>query len=131
MKLNNLIFHPILFGIFPVLSLFESNMSFTPIGEVILPIIIIILIIIPIWIFLKILIKDNKKAAFVISLSLILFFIYGPIFFAIDDITINGEDVGRHMYLMIIFLGIWVSGTTFLLKTKKEIGNMTTISNFI
>ena len=131
MKLNNLIFHPILFGIFPVLSLFESNMSFTPIGEVILPIIIIILIIIPIWIFLKILIKDNKKAAFVISLSLILFFIYGPIFFAMDDVTINGEDIGRHRYLMIPFLGIWIVGITFLIKTKKEMISTTTISNVI
>jgi len=131
MKLNTIIVHPILFGIFPVLSLFENNISFTPIKEIIFPIIIIILVIIPTWIFLKIIIKDNKKSAFIISLSLILFFAYEPIFFAIDDITINGEDVGRHMYLMIIFLGIWVSGTTFLLKTKKEIGNMTTISNFI
>ena len=131
MKLNSIIFHPILFGIFPVLSLFENNMSFTPIREIILPVIIIILVIIPTWIFLKIIIKDNKKSAFIISLSLILFFAYGPIFFAIDDITINGEDVGRHMYLMIIFLGIWVSGTIFLIKTKKEIGNITTISNFM
>jgi len=131
MKLNNIIFHPILFGIFPVLSLFESNMSFTPIREIILPIIIIISMIIPIWIFLKILIKDNKKAAFVISLSLILFFTYGPIFFAIDDATMNGEDVGRHRYLMIPFLVIWIVGITFLIKTKKEIKNMTTISNFI
>ena len=131
MKLNSIIFHPILFGIFPVLSLFENNMSFTPIMEIILPIIIIILVLIPTWIFLKIIIKDNKKSAFIISLSLILFFAYGPIFFAIDDITINGEDVGKHTYLMIIFLGIWVGGTTFLIKTKKEIGNITTISNFV
>ncbi len=131
MKLNSIIFHPILFGIFPILSLFENNMSFTALKEIILPIIIIILVIIPTWIFLKIIIKDNKKSAFIISLSLILFFIYGPIFFAIDDITINGEDVGRHTYLLIIFLAIWVGGTTFLIKTKKEIGNITTISNFV
>ena len=98
MKLNFIIFHPILFGIFPVLSLFENNMSFTPVREIILPIIIIIFIIIPVWIFLKIIIKDNKKSAFIILLSLILFFAYGPIFSAIDDIIINGEDVGRHMY---------------------------------
>ena len=131
MKLNTIIIHLILFGIFPILSLFENNMSFTALKEIILPIIIIILVIIPTWIFLKIIIKDNKKSAFIISLSLILFFIYGPIFFAIDDITINGEDVGRHTYLMIIFLGIWVGGTTFLIKTKKEIGNITNISNII
>ena len=131
MKLNNIIFHPILFGIFPVLSLFESNMSFTSIWEIILPSIIIISMIIPIWIFLKIIIKDNKKAAFIISLSLILFFTYGPIFFAIDDATMNGEDIGRHRYLMIPFLVIWIIGITFLIKTKKEIKNMTTISNFI
>jgi hypothetical protein len=131
MKLNSIIFHPILFGIFPVLSLFENNMSFTPVREIVLPAIIIILVIIPTWIFLKIIIKDNKKSAFIISLSLILFFAYGPIFSAIDDITINGEDVGRHFYLMIIFLGIWVGGAIFLIKTKKEIGNITTISNFV
>jgi hypothetical protein len=131
MKLNNIIFHPILFGIFPVLALFESNMSFTSIWEIILPSIIIISMIIPIWIFLKIIIKNNQKSAFIISLSLILFFIYGPIFFAIDDVAINGEDIGRHRYLMIPFLGIWIIGITFLIKTKKEIRNMTTISNFM
>jgi len=131
MKLNTIIVHPILFGIFPVLSLFENNISFTPIKEIIFPIIIIILVIIPTWIFLKIIIKDNKKSAFIISLSLILFFAYGPIFFAIDDITINGEDVVRHSYLITAFLAIWILGTIFFLKTKKDIGNMTTISNFI
>ena len=98
MKLKSLTFHPILFGIFPVLSLFENNISFTPIREIILPIIIITLVIIPTWVFLKIIIKDNEKSAFIILLSLILFFAYGPIFSAIDDIIINGEDVGRHMY---------------------------------
>ena len=131
MKLNNIIFHPILFGIFPVISLFESNMKFTSILEIILPSIIIIAMIIPIWIFLKIIIKNNQKSAFIISLSLILFFTYGPIFFAIDDVTINGEDIGRHRYLMIPFLGIWIVGITFFIKTKKEIKNMTTITNFI
>jgi len=131
MKLNNIVFHPILFGIFPILALFESNMSFTPINEIIFPIIIIISIIIPTWILLKIIIKDNKKSAFIISLGIILFFIYGPVFFAIDDITINGEDIGRHSYLIAGILGIWIIGTILLIKTKKEIGNITKISNFI
>jgi hypothetical protein len=131
MKLNNIIFHPILFGIFPVISLFESNINFTSFAEIILPLIIIIGIISIIWIFLKKILSNNKKAALIISLFVILFFAYGPTFFAIDDLTINGEDIGRHSYLLIPFLGIGIFGSILVIKSKKEFKNITKISNVI
>jgi len=131
MKFNNLIIHPLLFGIFPVLSLFESNMSFTSFSEIILPSFIILSVVIVIWLFLIKTIKNGTKSALIISYSLILFFVYGPVFFAIDDLTINGEDVGRHSYLMIPFIGFGILGILFLIKIKKELKNLTTIANFI
>ena len=131
MKLNNIIFHPILFGIFPVLLLFESNMSFTSIWEIILPLVIITIIITISWVFLTKILSNTKKSALVISLLVILFFVYGPAFFAIDDLTINGNDVGRHTYLLIPFLAITILGIILIIKSKKELKNLTKISNVI
>ena len=131
MKLNNIIFHPILFGIFPVLLLFESNMNFTSIWEIILPLVIITIIITISWVFVKKILSNTKKSALVISLLVILFFVYGPTFFAIDDLTINGNDVGRHTYLLIPFLAITILGIILIIKSKKELKNLTKISNVI
>ena len=73
MKLSKIVFHPILFGIFPVISLFESNINFTSFSEIILPSTIIIIIIITVWIFLKKILNSTKKSALIISLLTILF----------------------------------------------------------
>ena len=130
MKLNNIIFHPILFGIFPVISLFESNMDFTPILDIILPLIIIIGIIIPVWIFLKIIIHDSIKSALIVSLLVILFFAYGPIIPVIDDLT-DLDSLQRHLFLSVSFLGIGIIGIIFLIKTKRDLKKITTVSNVI
>ena len=131
MKLSKIVFHPILFGIFPVLSLFESNINFTSFSEIILPSTIIIIIIITVWIFLKKILNSTKKSALIISLLTILFFVYGPTYFTIDDLSIGGNDIGRHMYLIIPFLGIGIIGSILVIKSKKELKNLTDISNVV
>ncbi len=131
MKLNKNTFHPILFGIFPIISLFEGNMHFTSISEIILPIIITLVIIIPSWMFLKIILKDKVKSALIVSFLVILFFTYSPIFLVIDDFTINGEDVGRHSFLLISFLLFGISGIIFLIKTKQDLKIISDIINIV
>jgi hypothetical protein len=128
LKLNDLTFHPILFGLFPIISLFESSMSFTSVTEVILPTILIIGIITPSWIILK-KIKNGQKSALIISVILILFFTYGPIYLAVDNFTIGEYDVGRHSYLLILFTGIFILSMAFLIKTNKNLKNLSSVAN--
>lgn len=131
MKLNKIIFHPIFFGLFPVIALFESSMNFTSAFEMFLPISIILGISISLWLTLKIILKNGEKSALIVSFCIILFFVYGPTFFTIDNITINGADVGKHRYLLIPFFGILFFGLFYLVKTKKKLKNLTNLANVI
>ena len=131
MKLNKIIFHPILLGIFPVISLFESNMGFTSISELLLPLIIIIGIIVSSWVFLKIILKSTVKSSLIVSFLVVLFFVYGPTFVAIDDFTINGEDVGRNSFLIIPFILIGIIGIIFLIKTKRDLKLISNLANIM
>jgi hypothetical protein len=127
---KKLIIHPFLFGIFPIIALYESSMNFIPVLEIVLPICITLGIVIPLFFILK-KIQNSQKSALMISFSLILFFIYAPIFSVLDNVTITGFDLGRHYYLLIPFIGFFSIGISFLIKTKKNLKNLTNFANII
>ena len=129
--LSKITIHPFLFGIFPIVSLFYSNIQILFITEIIFPLIFVLGIIGGIWFLLKIILKDKIKSAFIVSLFLIIFFSYGHAYLEFDHFTINDIDIGKHRFFLIPFLTILLIGTLFLIKTKKKLNNATTITNTI
>jgi len=130
-NISKITIHPFLFGIFPIISLFYSNIRILFISEIILPLIFVIGITGGIWFLLKIILKDKIKSAFIVSLFLIIFFSYGHAYLEFDHFEINGFDVGKHRFVLIPFLTILLVGTFFLIRTKKKLNNATTITNTI
>ena len=126
---SKIIIHPVLFAIFPVMMLYFNNMYFVSFSETLLPLAITVGITIPIWIILKLILKDDVKSALITSLILVLCFSYGYAFLTIDDLTINDFDVGKHRYLAIPFLAVFIIGIFYLIKTKKRLNVANTITN--
>ena len=128
---KSLIIHPFLLSIFPIIALFSSNVRELSFQEMFLPMVLILLFTTGIWILLRYILKNGRKSAFIISLSLVLFFSYGYLYNLIDNVTIAGFDIGRSRYLLVPYLVTLVVGIYYFVRTNRKLNNVTTITNSI
>lgn len=125
------IFHPILFAIFPVISIYSYNINILPINELIFPLLLTLTLTIASWSALRFILHNNLKASLIVSLFLVIYFLYGHFFNLLNDVSIGYIDIGRHRFLMMIFSAIFIIGTYYLVKTKRLLNNATIITNVI
>lgn len=127
-----IIIHPFLFALFPVLFLYSYNISQLPLSEILLPSAVVLgftSIAVPLlWLMLK---KDIKKAGIITTVFLILFFSYGRIYAVIKSWQIGTVIIGRHRYLMIIWLILFILCVYFTIRVKTDLYNLTSILNII
>ncbi len=125
------VFHPFLFAVFSILFLFSHNISQVSTNDIILPVLITIFFTGLLWLFLNFILKNNKKAGLVVSLFLLLFFLYGHFFDLIMDLTIGGFIIGRHRYFLSIWGIFFILGSYFIIKTRRNLHNLTSILNIL
>ena len=129
---KTLIIHPFLFAIFPVLFLYSYNIEELPFSEIFLPSAIIlgftIIAVMLLWLILK---KDSKKAGIITTIFLIIFFSYGRVYELIKGLHLGTFLIGRHRYLMIIWLILFILCVYFAIRTRKDLKNFTNILNII
>ena len=99
--------------------------------DVLIPLLIIVPISLTIFFILKLILKDSKKAALIVSIGLVLFFTYGHFYNIIKGFTILDEVIGRHRYLIIPFILGIIIPTYFIIKSKIDFQNITKIVNGI
>ena len=129
------IIHPFLFAIFPILFLYSYNigkLSIVSLSEILIPIAIIlgftIIAVGLLWLILK---KDSRKAGIIVSIFLFLFFSYGRIYEQIKGFKIGNFVIGGHRYLLVVWLILFILGTYFTIRTKKNLRNFSNILNVI
>ena len=127
--------HPFLFGIFPILSLYESSMKFIPETELIFPLSIILsitaLFLIVFKKLFKKLFKNNHKSEIIVSILIFFGLIYGSVYFLLDDFHIDEFDFGKHRYLLPIGFLIIAVGIYFILKQNNDFNSLHKILNLI
>ena len=131
MKLTSTPFHPFLFAIFPILFLYANNFFQVSAEDLIITLAISTAFTITLWFIIKQFIKNKNKSGIIISLCLVLFFSYGHIFIAVNNIDILGFDTGNQIQFSFIFL--LISGAIILLALfiNRPLDNATKISNGI
>ena len=127
-------FHPYLFAMFPILFLYSHNigqLSMISFYEILIPIAIILgftaIAVVVLWLIFK---KDSNKAGIVTSIFLVLFFSYGRIYEIVVGFKIGNFVIGRHMYLLAVWLIIFIVGTFFTVRTKKNLHNLCCCHSF-
>ena len=132
MKTNSksIVFHPILFAIFPVIFLFSNNIEELEFQDIFLPLLLVLSITIGVWLSLRYVLKNTLKAAFIVSILLVIFFSYGHIYELFDNVIVN-PDIVKSRYLVIPFLILLVVGIYYFIRTNRKLNNATTITNFI
>ena len=125
-------FHPFLFALLPPLVLFIGNIGQLYPVDLVLPTLLILIPTILLWIGLTFFFKSSNKSGLVVSLITILFYSYGTIslrlYLALLDFLV-GERTGvgfeiQHAFFIVPFLGIFILGFLYCLKTKRKLNNI-------
>ena len=118
--------HSILFSIFPGIVLYSINQSLLPIESFVLPLLLVVSFAFSLWVILRFVLKNSKKAGFIVS---ILFFMF-LMFYHFVNVLSENEDISiKPMYLAFIFLIIFGLATYYFVKTKRKLDNATKITN--
>ena len=126
-----IVFHTILFGIFPVIFLYSNNLHILVLDDIVLPLLLVIGATILLWFTLKKVLKSKEKSGLLISLYLLLFFTFGHIWILINGFEIGGFEIGRLRFLFILYIILFLIGSYYLYKTKRKLDNVTTITNYM
>jgi hypothetical protein len=124
-------FHPILFGIYPIIALLAANISQIRPEASVRPF-LISLVFTFIFYGLVIVGFQNKSVAAVLSsFFFILFYSYGHIYELIEGKVIGGFDIGRHRFLGIIWLIILAAGIWFITQKAKKANTFNQLLNAV
>ena len=125
-KNRQIILHPFLFGIYPVIALLAYNIEEIQAKAALRSLLIAFLGTVLIFTFLKLWLRDWHKAAFVSSLFVGLFFSYGHIYNFLEATPILGITFGRHRILGPLWLGLFALGSWWAVR---KAGNLQQVSH--
>ena len=106
--LKRYVLHPILFSIFPVLSLVAYNLGQFEYGDTWRSFLISLLIGLSVWFVTQLLLRDWATSGFYTTLLLFFLFGYGHIYNAVQFVDIGSFHLGRHRYLLPLLLGLLI-----------------------
>jgi hypothetical protein len=124
------VFHPFLFGIYPVLTLYLLNINeivFSGIWQAVITSCVVTLVIVVVSL---VIFRAWERAAAFASLTISMFFLYGHVFEITNGLTLFGVDLARHRYFIPFWVVIYLSGLLFLLR-RKDISSLTRVLNTI
>ncbi len=113
------LFHPVLFGLYPVLALYVFNRNetvVTAISRAFITSLIITAVIIALFLLIF---RSWQRAAAPASLTLLLFYSYGHVYDLLQNVRLFGEALGRDRVLVPLWILLFLAGQILLLRSKK------------
>jgi hypothetical protein len=122
--MKKIIIHPLLFALYPVLTLYLQNAQQLSLSVTCSTFLVVLGLTALLWWLLSKVIKDSQRAAFIISVLLILFFMYGHIYNLLSASGANWQGV------LFVIEGVVLIGAAYLaLKSKCGFSTVTTLLN--
>ena len=128
---NKFVLHPFLFAIFPVIFLFARGVDYISFSEPIAPAIAILLFTCLLLVIFGFIYRDIKKAGIFVSIFMILFFSYGHIHDVMLAHGIIKSVMARNVFLLAAWSMILLLTGYVLLRTSKNLVNLTKLFNLI
>ena len=126
--------HTILFAIFPGIVLYSVNRSSVPFEGFILPIFLVVSFAFVLWVILRFVLKNSKKAGFIVSSFFFIFLMFYHIVnvFSESGTGFHGEIISlTQVHFVVIALIIFGLVTFYFVRTKRKLDNATKITNGI
>ncbi len=123
--------HPFLLATYPILALLAANIEETKLSTGFRPLLISLFTSSLVYIGLRLILRDKYKAGIIASLLIILFFSYGHIYNYIEGKSFSGLIIGRHRWLILIWMGLLAIGIWWVLKKLLDTQTTTKVLNII
>jgi hypothetical protein len=121
----------LLFSIFPVLSLLSYNIDQIRWTETIRSFVIASLGSVILVLIYKLILKDWNTATLVGSFSVLLFFSYGHVYGLLKQVSLFNFLIGRHRYLIPLWLLIFLFGSYLIIERLKEPQKYVQVMNYV
>lgn len=128
---NYLIVHPFLFAIYPILFLFSHNIEQIPISQTFVPTVAILGPTLLLLLLTRLLFKKSSKPPVIISFAIALIFSYGHIFTLLHQWEITYEISRNRFMLPLFWVLLFLFGSIFLIRIKKDLGNLNHFLNVV
>lgn len=113
-------FHPVLFGLYPIVALLASNISQIRPEAAIRSFIISIVITVLVYGLALLLIRNRSIAALFSTFFFVLFYSYGHIYQLVEGKLIGLLDIGRHRFLGTLWIVLFLAGAWFIFKKAAK-----------
>lgn len=121
---------PFLFAVFPILILLGNNIDQVVLSVAIRSLVISVLVAGAILVVLRLIFQQWSLAAVIASMCLFLFYSYGHFYQWINSLGGIGELVGRHRFMLPLWLGLFTLGVLYARRKRDQIGNTVKLLNF-
>ena len=128
--LKNLVIHPFLFSLFPVLVIFQYNIHEIPLQDTFWPLFVSFIIALGLWVLVRFFI-GSKKSGLIVSLIIMLFVIYGNLHTFILNSDTEFSFLGGNTIMGTFFFILLIVGIIYFVKTKRILDNANSITNTI
>ena len=130
-KKNSKIFHPFLIAFFPIIAVYSVNIGLIQLEQFIVPTLLIVGCAFLLFLCLKYILKNAKKAALIVTLGFIIFFSFGHVYNMLNQVSVGDTDLGSNRILLPIFTILFGICSFLIIKTKGTFDNATSIVNII
>jgi hypothetical protein len=128
--LQNAPFHPFFLAAYPVVSLLGFNIDQVDTSEIVLSLFISLSATALVLIGLQLRFKNWQLAGLVTSLLVVWFFHYGRLYALLKEVRILGFLIGRHRYLLLVWMIAFTAAIFGLIKRKRVNPKWTPFLNF-
>ena len=127
MEIVSLPLHPILFTLYPALALLSENIDQVSVSDSYRSLSVVFLIAGIFLVLFRFVLGSWHGAAVLSTLALILFFSYGHVYTALKTFSVAGVLIGRHRYLIVLWAGLFLVGTWWVVVRARDL-RMTTVT---
>jgi hypothetical protein len=117
--LKKLPLYPILFSIFPVLSLAAHNISEISLDVILRPLFVSLLMGLILFGLMRFILRDWYRAALAVLTVIFFFFIYGQVYNILEDVTFGNVSIFRHRTLLPLY-GILLVVLLYLIARRLK-----------
>ena len=117
---KQVVLHPFLFAAYPVLFLFSHNIDELLLRDMLWPLGSTLIVAVAGWIGLKPLVSDPARRGLVLSTVFLFFFSYGHVYNLVEELRVFGLEVGRHRYLIPLWILFPFAGVYLALRTREQ-----------
>jgi hypothetical protein len=129
---RTVIFHPLLFALFPVVFLFAVNIQAFGIEATFRPAAKALVFTAAGWAALSLVLRNARKAAIITSLFVLLFYSFGHVVDALGGFgfTAGGVVIRPPQFVTAAFTAMFMTGAYFAARTKSDLAKFTKVLNF-